>query len=168
MSKKQKAFKLFDQGKKPRDQEIKSLGLKSKSTYNYYQEWKKLGVVIVAEEEGQHSALSSVSNNSSAVLMKLQPQVVICPLTPIMMSARYVAERELGWRADMPWENFIDTCLYHLFKTRGFTLQGYIVDDTVEAQENSQGTQLKVGSGFDQEKLALAIAQALMNLSQQS
>jgi len=36
------AFELFEQGKRPSDPEIKALGLKPKTTYNYFQEWKKL------------------------------------------------------------------------------------------------------------------------------
>ncbi len=29
-------FELFDQGKRPSDPEVKALGLKRKSTYNYF------------------------------------------------------------------------------------------------------------------------------------
>lgn len=36
------AFELFAQGKRPSDPEVKALGLKSKTCYNYFQEWKKL------------------------------------------------------------------------------------------------------------------------------
>lgn len=35
------AFELFGEGKRPSDEAVKALGLKSKTTYNYYQEWKK-------------------------------------------------------------------------------------------------------------------------------
>lgn len=38
---KELAFELFSQGKRPSDLEIKALGLKSKTTYTYYQQWKK-------------------------------------------------------------------------------------------------------------------------------
>lgn len=41
MSKKDEAFKLFDEGKKPSDPEVKALGLSAKTRYNYYQEHKK-------------------------------------------------------------------------------------------------------------------------------
>lgn len=38
---KELAFALFDQGKRPSDPEVKALGIKPKSTYTYYQRWKK-------------------------------------------------------------------------------------------------------------------------------
>jgi len=45
---KELAFALFDQGRRPSDLEVKALGLKSKTTYDYYQRWKKLN----PQEEG--------------------------------------------------------------------------------------------------------------------
>lgn len=41
MSKKNEAFRLFGEGKKPSDPEVKALGLSAKTRYNYYQEYKK-------------------------------------------------------------------------------------------------------------------------------
>lgn len=41
MSKKDEAFRLFDEGKKPSDPEVKALGLSAKTRYNYFQEHKK-------------------------------------------------------------------------------------------------------------------------------
>ena len=38
---KELVFALFDQGRRPSDPEVKALGLKPKTTYNYYQQWKK-------------------------------------------------------------------------------------------------------------------------------
>jgi hypothetical protein len=40
MSKKDEAFHLFAEGKRPRDAEVKALGLANKTLYNYYQQWK--------------------------------------------------------------------------------------------------------------------------------
>jgi hypothetical protein len=40
-SKKERAFRLFDEGKRPSDPEVKALGLKPSTVYRYYQEWKK-------------------------------------------------------------------------------------------------------------------------------
>lgn len=40
-SAKKQAFALFDQGKRPKDPEVKALRIKPKSTYSYFQEWKK-------------------------------------------------------------------------------------------------------------------------------
>lgn len=36
------AFELFAQGRRSVDEEVKALGIKSKTTCNYFQEWKKL------------------------------------------------------------------------------------------------------------------------------
>lgn len=40
-SMKERAFRLFDKGKRPSDPEAKALGIKPKSVYRYHQEWKK-------------------------------------------------------------------------------------------------------------------------------
>jgi len=42
---KELAFELFEQGKKPSDPEVKALHVKAKTTYAYYQDWKKGGVI---------------------------------------------------------------------------------------------------------------------------
>ena len=41
MSKKDEAFRLFGEGKRPSDPEVKALGLRAKTRYNYFQEYKK-------------------------------------------------------------------------------------------------------------------------------
>jgi hypothetical protein len=41
MSKKDKSFELFRQGKKPSDKELKGLGLKNKTLYSYFEDFKK-------------------------------------------------------------------------------------------------------------------------------
>ena len=41
MSRRQRAFILFDQGLRPSDPQVKALGLSPHSTYNYFQMWKK-------------------------------------------------------------------------------------------------------------------------------
>jgi len=46
---KAKAFRLFDEGKRPSDHEVKALKVKSKILYRYYQEWKKLPVNNIIE-----------------------------------------------------------------------------------------------------------------------
>lgn len=59
-----------------------------------------------------------------------------CQYTPIMYAARMVAEH-LGWfPGDAPFEDFIDKILKIFYKDRGITLQGYIIDDEVEAGVN--------------------------------
>lgn len=41
MSKKDRAFKLFDEGKTPISLEVKDLKLKGSTRYNYYYDWQK-------------------------------------------------------------------------------------------------------------------------------
>ena len=41
MNKKNEAFRLFDEGKRPGDPEVKALGLSAKTRYNYFQEYKR-------------------------------------------------------------------------------------------------------------------------------
>jgi len=63
-SMKERAFRLFDEGKRPGDPEVKALGIKPTSAYRYYQEWKKsasaanLGAVSVKNHSNNHSGKS--------------------------------------------------------------------------------------------------------------
>lgn len=57
-----------------------------------------------------------------------------CEYTPIMIIARQAAVEEWNWDPNMRFEDFVDTIFYHFFKDRGITLQGYIVDEKVEAK----------------------------------
>jgi len=41
-TKKAKAFLLFNEGKRPGDPKVKNLGIKPKTAYRYYQDWKKV------------------------------------------------------------------------------------------------------------------------------
>jgi len=50
------AFELFDQGKRPSNPEVKALGLKTKTTYNYFQDWKKLGETTSGVQKGSESS----------------------------------------------------------------------------------------------------------------
>jgi hypothetical protein len=137
MSKKDQAFVLFDQGKRPGDQDVKNLGLKPKTTYNYFQEWKKLCGEIESpvgdDRQGKSSSQPTTKGIKSAVV-KFQTHVITCEYTPIMEMAREAATNEWNWDPDIRFEDFIDTILYHFFKDRGITLQGYIVDEEAEAK----------------------------------
>lgn len=42
-STKERAFRLFDQDKRPSDPEVRALGVKPTTAYRYYQQWKKAG-----------------------------------------------------------------------------------------------------------------------------
>lgn len=133
MSKKEQTFALFDQGKRPGDQEVKSLGLNPKTTYNYYQEWKKSGGATgVEEKEGKNvkgQSLPTTTDINNAQVIRFQPHVITYPFTPIMAIARQVAIEEWNWPSDIRFEDFIDTILYQFFKDRGIILQGYIVEE---------------------------------------
>ena len=138
MSKKDKAFVLFNQGMKPSDPTVKDLKLAAKTRYNYYQEWKKSGGSIGSEDEkgghakGQDSSLPTTTDIDNAQIIRFQPHVFNCTFTPIMYIARQAATEQWGWNPNIAFEDFIDTILYHFFKDRGITLQGYIVDEEVE------------------------------------
>ena len=64
-------------------------------------------------------------------LLRMTPIVITCQYTPIMYIARQAAVEQWGWDPDIPFEDFMDTILYHAFKDRGITLQGYILDEEV-------------------------------------
>ncbi len=133
MSKKAKAFELFGQGKRPSDQEIKALGLSPKTRYNYFQEWKKSpgGAQPVGTAVGE----PSVPLSTPGGVVRFAPVSFTCQYTPIMYTARQAAVEQWGWPADLSLEDFLDTCLYHVFKDRGIILEGYIVEEEVEKQQ---------------------------------
>lgn len=51
-TRKELAFVLFDQEKRPSDPAVKALGLKPKTCYNYFQDWKKLKETPPDEQKG--------------------------------------------------------------------------------------------------------------------
>ena len=62
-----------------------------------------------------------------AQAVEYTPRVLKADYTPIMRSARSAATREWGWPADMPWEDFLDTCLFIIFNDRDIVLTGYSI-----------------------------------------
>jgi len=50
------ASELFDQSRRPSDPEVKALGLKSKTRYNYFQQWKKLNEATPGAPEGKEGS----------------------------------------------------------------------------------------------------------------
>jgi hypothetical protein len=67
-------------------------------------------------------------NVGEATDLRFVPRVYTTTLTPIMQTAPIAAQRQWGWRADMPFINFLDTVIYNYFKEHGITLAAYIVD----------------------------------------
>ena len=45
-----------------------------------------------------------------------------------MHIARLVTVKEWNWPEDLPFEDFLDTIIYHFYKDRGITLKDYIVE----------------------------------------
>ncbi|GAG93289.1 unnamed protein product, partial [marine sediment metagenome] len=72
-----------------------------------------------------------------ATSIRVIPRVFQMDYTPVMRMAQDAAVNLWGWRPDMPFENFIDTCLYTFFQEKGIVLCGYVVDDKVLAELES-------------------------------
>ncbi len=73
--------------------------------------------------------VSATKNNlpptGDASVLDLKPVAIPCAITPIMLTARYVAVTEMGWPADVNWEDFLDTCLVYCFKYWGYKVQPF-------------------------------------------
>jgi hypothetical protein len=65
--------------------------------------------------------------------IRFVPRIYTTTYTPIMMQAQDAAVKWFGWRANMPFENFLDTVLFLYFKEKGITLGQYEVDDSLVA-----------------------------------
>ena len=72
---------------------------------------------------------------AGAQQLRVVPKIFTMDYTPIMRIAQDAATKYFGWRSDMPFENFIDTCLYLFFLEKGITLIGYVVDDSLLPKE---------------------------------
>lgn len=123
MSKKDQAFSLFDQGKKPSSPEVKQLGLKPKTSYNYYQEYKHSfgGGQLIGEAKSDKQAPDKVIPKvlkgglpvtdalSQSAYLQLIPQVLQIPLTvPIFVS--YMCAIKSGYQGDISdWLSLVST-----------------------------------------------------------
>ncbi len=68
---------------------------------------------------------------SQASSVRFVPRQMTCTLTPIMTGGLEAVTRVFGWRADMPFENFLDTVIYNYLLEHGVQLAGFIIDDSV-------------------------------------
>lgn len=93
-----------------------------------------VGVTPSKDESKGDKGGKSKKNLPPYGLLKLVGTVVNSEYTPIMHMAREAAAEQWNWPINIRFEDFIDTILYHFFKDRGITLQGYIVDEEVEAK----------------------------------
>ena len=131
MSRQNKAFELFNQGKRPSDPELKALGLTDKTLYNYFQLWNKfVSSKQLARQEGKlcnevSTQLSVDHNVNITQAANLQGTGVTCPVTPIVVAAIKAAVEQWEWPRNMLLENFLDTALYHLFNEKGVILEDY-------------------------------------------
>jgi len=74
---------------------------------------------------------------SHATQIRFVPRMYTCNLTPIMLLGYEVAQAKWGWRADMPFENYLDTVIYNYFFEHGTKLQAAIT--IVEDEEFNDG-----------------------------
>ena len=128
MTKKDQAFSLFDQGKKPSDPEVKALDLAPKSRYNYYQIWKKLGGAIGSEgEEGKQApgkvipkvlkgGLPVTDALVQTTFLQFIPHVMQLPLT-VPMFVSYMCAVKSGYKGD--FSDWISLISLDFWKGRG-------------------------------------------------
>jgi hypothetical protein len=65
---------------------------------------------------------------AEATEVRFVPRVYTAPFSNIIICAMEAAQREWGWRKDMPLINFLDTVIYNFFKDRNIVLQSYTVN----------------------------------------
>jgi hypothetical protein len=103
-------------------------------------EQKKASVYALKKKDGDGLGgsvrLTEIIHDATQV--KFVPRVLVSSFTPIMLSGKQAAEQIWGWRPDMPFENFLDTVIFHFFRDRGIELASYIVhapDEHAETRE---------------------------------
>jgi hypothetical protein len=69
--------------------------------------------------------------------VRFVPRIFTTTYTPIMMQAQDAAVKYFGWRANMPFENFLDTVIFLYFREHGIRLGEYNVDDSLRPVGNS-------------------------------
>jgi hypothetical protein len=83
--------------------------------------------------ESKNAPVRTTDVLMQAAELKFVPRVYTTTYTPIMMQAQDAAVKYLGWRSNMPLENFLDTVLFFAFKQWGITLGQYTVDERLVA-----------------------------------
>ena len=146
------AFELFDQGNRPSSPEVKALGLKSKTLYNYFQEWKKAQGLVgeVPAHNGNGNQPSQKAGKAplttqfeGAAYLQIQPRTFTMTST-IIWQAQEAAINVWGWPEDMTVEQFLNTFIYIAFKQRGILLGGYQV---IKSTEDGDGEDRRGSSG---------------------
>ena len=144
MTKKEKAFQLFEQGYGPSSEPVKALGLKTSSRWHYYKEWQDKGGQVKAEpgmpstdaEAAAEKHIGKLAKGAiltddprEATIARFRPKVIEIPLTPTLLLAIEAAHREWGGPKAPPLHEFIDRVVYQAFRDRGIILQAYIKED---------------------------------------
>jgi hypothetical protein len=70
-----------------------------------------------------------------ALQVKFVPRVIVCDLTPVMISCRAAAIGLFGWPETMQLHDIIDTIFISWFQDRGIELTSYVVHNPEEQEE---------------------------------
>lgn len=97
---------------------------------------KRISAIGRKKEKGDKSdkKIQQTEILSHAQQINFVPRSYTIDYSPILRAAQDASIRFWNWRPDMPLGNFLDTCLYMLFKDRGITLAGYLIEETSEEQ----------------------------------
>ena len=130
MTKKEKAFNLFSQGKQPKNPEVKALGIKYKTLCEYWRLFKK---GERTSPRGSYAQTTSGGAEPNANLAEAST-VIVSPkqftmTSTLLWQARDAAIREWGWDPNITPEDFLDTYLYVSFKQQRIILGAYQVVD---------------------------------------
>jgi len=79
-------------------------------------------------KDGKLSPSRTTEILGQASEVRFVPRIYTTTYTPIMMQAQDAATKIWHWRPDMPFENFLDTCLFLFFFEKGIKLGSYEVD----------------------------------------
>jgi len=146
MSKKQQAFELFSQGKRPSDPDLKALGLGNRTLYNYFQSFKKNGSSTKPSSTQTQTPDSAGSGATPATTDIKQAVTLVMSQRRFEMSAtlpwlaRDIAINEWGWDPKMSMEDFVDNYFYHTMKKMGYLIGAYMKTDQKEVEGNGQNS----------------------------
>jgi len=76
---KELAFALFDEGKRPGDPEVRALNVKRRSTYSYYQDWKKLHPDQVSDGPSEKGNGTTTAKSGTTTAPVIVGKITITP-----------------------------------------------------------------------------------------
>lgn len=83
--KKEQAFILFNQGKRPIDPEVKELGVKNETLYKYFRLWESLNPSMTETGESNsptRTGTGIVADKTPGSFIKVVPKVTVIGHTP--------------------------------------------------------------------------------------